>query len=80
LEGGNDMFTFVFLICMFGIFGRLIGFAFDMAWGLTKVLFTLVFLPLIILFFLFKGLLYIAIPILAVVGLATLFKSLDARV
>ena len=71
------MFTFIFLICMFGIFGKLIGFAFDMAWGLTKVLFTLVFLPLIILFFLFKGLLFIAVPVLALVGAITIFKSLD---
>ena len=71
------MLTFIFLICMLGIFGKLVGMAFEMAWGITKVVFTLVFLPVIILYFLFKGLIAVAIPILAVVGLVTLIESLN---
>ena len=70
------MFTIIFLICMLGIFGKLVGFAFEMAWGVTKVLFTLVFLPVIILAFLFKGLVVLAVPLLAIVGAVTIFKSL----
>ncbi|MCR4999905.1 MAG: hypothetical protein K6A05_08720 [Lachnospiraceae bacterium] len=71
------MFTFIFLICMFGIFGKLIGVAFEMAWGITKVVFTLVFLPIIILGCLLKGLLVLAVPLLAIVGLVTIIKSLS---
>ena len=71
------MFTFIFLICMFGIFGKLIGVAFEMAWGITKVVFTLVFLPIIILGCLIKGLLVLAVPLLAIVGLVTIIKSLS---
>jgi hypothetical protein len=37
---------------------------------------TLVFLPLLILGFLFSGLLYIAIPILAIVGLVSVIKAI----
>lgn len=70
------MFTLIFLICMFGIFGKLVGVAFEMAWGITKVAFTLVFLPLIILACLFKGLLIIAVPALIVVGFITVVSSL----
>ena len=71
------MFTLIFLICMFGIFGKLVGMAFKMAWGITKIVFTLVFLPLIILACLFKGLMIIAVPLLAIVGLATVVSSLS---
>jgi hypothetical protein len=37
---------------------------------------TLVFLPLLILGFLFSGLFYIAIPILAIVGLVSVIKAI----
>ena len=46
------MLTLLFVICMFGIFGKLIGLAFKMTWGIAKVLFTLVFLPVILVGFL----------------------------
>ncbi len=69
------MLTLICLIFMIGIFGRLIGFAFQMAWGLTKILLTFVFLPVIILGCIFTGLFAVAIPILAIVGLVTLVAS-----
>ena len=39
------MLSVLFVILMIGIFGKLIGFAFHAAWGLTKVVCTLVVLP-----------------------------------
>ena len=56
------------------IFGKLIFFAVKMTWGVTKILFTLVFFPLII----YRTgdearLMYIALPILLVVGIITWF-------
>lgn len=66
------MLTLLFVICMFGIFGKLIGLAFKMTWGIAKVLFTLVFLPVILVGLEMGGLLVVAFPLLIVVGIVSL--------
>lgn len=66
------MLTLLFVICMFGIFGKLIGLAFKMTWGMAKVLFTLVFLPVILVGLAMGGLLVVAFPLLIVVGIVSL--------
>ena len=70
------MFTLLFVICMFGIFGKLIGLAFKMTWGIAKVLFTLVFLPVILVGLAMGGLLVVAFPLLIVVGIVSLAVGL----
>ena len=65
------MLTLLFVICMFGIFGKLIGLAFKMTWGIAKVLFTLVFLPVILVGLAMGGLLVVAFPLLIVVGIVS---------
>jgi len=62
----------LFTVLFFLIFGRMIGFAFRMTWGIFKVLLYIVFLPLILLFMVFGGLLYIALPLLIIVGVLSL--------
>ena len=57
------------------VFGKMIGFAFRATWGLTKILFSIVFLPLILIGLVFGGLLYIAFPVLLVVGLVSLIAN-----
>ena len=42
------MLTLLFIILMFGIFGKMIGLAFRATWGITKICFRLVFLPLVL--------------------------------
>ena len=42
------MLTLIFTCLMVWIFGKLIWIAFKMTWGITKVLFNLVFLPIIL--------------------------------
>ena len=71
------MLNLLFAILMIMVFGKLIGFAIRAAWGISKVLVTLVFLPLILIGLVLGGLIYLALPILFVVGLVTLFKGLD---
>ena len=66
------MLTLLFVICMFGIFGKLIGLAFKMTWGIAKVLLTLVFLPVILVGLAMGGLLVVAFPLLIVVGIVSL--------
>ena len=70
------MLTLLFVICMFGIFGKLIGLAFKMTWGIAKVLFTLVFLPVILVGLAMGGLLVVAFPLLIVVGIVSLAMGL----
>ena len=57
------MLTLIFLICMFGVFGKLLGLAIKMTWGITKVVLSLVFLPVILL-----GLVLVVIGIVAVIS------------
>lgn len=70
------MLTLLFVICMFGIFGKLIGLAFKMTWGIAKVLFILVFLPVILVGLAMGGLLVVAFPLLIVVGIVSLAVGL----
>ncbi|MCR5469129.1 MAG: hypothetical protein K6F37_09225 [Lachnospiraceae bacterium] len=67
--------TLLFLICMFGIFGKLLVIAFQMAWGITKVVFTLIFLPLILIGLVVGGLIYVALPLLLIIGLISLIAG-----
>ncbi len=71
------MLNLLFAILMIMVFGKLIGFAIRAAWGISKVLVTLVFLPLILIGLVLGGLIYLALPILIVVGLVALFKGFD---
>ena len=57
------------------VFGKMIGFAFRATWGLFKVLMYIVFLPLILVGMVFGGLLYLAFPILLIVGIVSLVAA-----
>lgn len=66
------MLELVFIILMFLIFGKLIVFAVKAAWGITKIVCTIVLLPLFLVGMVFAGLIGIALPILLVVGIVSL--------
>ena len=67
------MWTLFFLILMIAVFGKLLIFAVRATWGITKIFFTLVFFPLILIGQVAAGFLYNAIPILLIVGIITWF-------
>ena len=67
--------TVLFFILFFMIFGKLIGFAFKATWSIMKVMLYIIFLPLILVGMVFKGLVFVALPILLVVGLISLFET-----
>lgn len=69
------MLSLLFFILFFAVFGKMIGFAFRATWGLLKVLLVIVFLPLILVGLVFGGLLYIAFPILIIVGIISLITN-----
>ena len=67
------LLTILFMICLFSFVGNLIGFAFKFSWGLIKVAFYLIFLPVILVGMLFYELIYVAFPLLLAAMLIGLF-------
>ena len=57
---------------MIVVFGKLIWLAMRAAWGITKVLFSIVFLPIVLIVLALSGLMVVALPVLIIVGLAAL--------
>ena len=64
------MLTLIMMIMFFAVFGKLLGFAFKVGWGMLKIAAYLIFLPAIVLMLIFGGFLYVALPILIVAGIA----------
>ena len=62
------MYTFIFMIMMILVFGKLLGFAIKAAWGVSKIVCTVVFLTLLLIGMVIIGLVKIALPILLIVG------------
>ena len=58
-----------FFILLFIIFGRLAIFAVKAAWGITKIIFSIILCPIVLIVLAFMGFMYISIPILLVVGI-----------
>ena len=69
------MLSMLFIIFFLMIFGRMLGFAIKATWSIMKVLVFLVFLPLILIGLLVGGLVYIAFPILILVGIVSLIAK-----
>ena len=65
----------LFSILFFMIFGGLIGLAFRATWGIFKIMTYIVFLPIILVLLVFGGFIYIAFPILLIVGLISLIAK-----
>ena len=63
------MLTLIMMIMFFAVFGKLLGFAFKVGWGMLKIAAYLIFLPAIVLMLIFGGFLYVALPILIVAGI-----------
>ena len=67
------MLGILFFIFMIVIFGNIMMFAIKMAWGITKVLGSLIVLPIFLVVLVLVGLLKLAFPILVIVGVISLF-------
>ena len=69
------MLTILFFVLFFMIFGKLVGFAFKATWGIMKVLFYIIFMPIILVGLVIGGFVYIALPVLLVIGLVSLLTN-----
>ena len=69
------MFTLLFVLFTFLIFGKLFLFAVKASWGLLKILFTILLVPFVLITLVFAGLFYVALPVLGVAGVVSLICS-----
>lgn len=67
------MLTILFLIFLFGIFGKLFFFGIRAAWGISKFVLMVVFFPVILIGMLIVGLVKLAFPLLLIFGLIAMF-------
>ena len=72
------MWTLIFMVLMIMIFGKLFIFSIKAAWGITRILFTVVLLPIILICMVAGGLLSLALPFLIVIGIGSLFCKLTS--
>lgn len=63
------MWTLIFIILMFIVFGKILKFAIKTTWSIAKIVVSLILLPLFLLGLVLSGLLIIALPVLVVVGI-----------
>ena len=68
------MMELLFSVLFIAIFGKMILLAGKMAWGILKVILYLIFLPVILVWSVFEGLVKIALPVLLIVGIISLFE------
>ena len=71
------MLNFIFWILMIIVFGKILGFALKAAWGISKIICSVVLLPLVLVGLVIIGLIKLALPILLIVGLIALFVLRD---
>ena len=69
------MLTIIFIVLLFAFIGKTLAFAIKAAWGLTKILCSVVFFPLVLIVLVLTGLLRLALPILVIVGIYMLIKE-----
>lgn len=69
------MLTILFLICLLWIFGKLFFFGLKAAWGIARILLTVVLIPVILIGMVLLGLIYIGFPLLIVIGIISFIVS-----
>lgn len=69
------MITILFGICMLWVFGKLLVFGIKAAWGISKMFFTIIFLPMVLIGMVVGGLIYIAFPVLLIMGIIMLIRA-----
>ena len=69
------MLTILFLIFLFGIFGKLFFFGIRAAWGISKFVLMVVFFPVILIGMLIVGLVKLAFPLLLIFVVIAMFGA-----
>lgn len=67
------MLTLLFTVLLFLVFGKILIFSVKAAWGISKIIASVVLLPLFLIGLVAVGLIKIAFPVLLIVGVISLF-------
>ena len=70
------MLTFLFGILLFVVFGKILMLALKAAWGISKIIVTVVLLPVILIAMALTGLLSVALVLLIGIGLVSFIGGL----
>lgn len=66
------MLTLIFVILMISVFGKLLLFSIKAAWGIARIFFTIVLLPIALIGIALSGLMSVALILLAAIGAVSL--------
>lgn len=69
------MLTLIFMVILFSVFGRLFIFGLKAAWGISKLIITVLFLPVVLIGMFLHGFVFLAIIALVVMGIASLVTN-----
>ena len=69
------MFTLLFVLFTFLIFGKLFLLAVKTSWGLLRIVLTILLLPFVLIILVFAGMFYVALPVLVIAGVVSLICS-----
>ena len=73
------MVTFLFFIGLIWVLWKIIKFGIKATWGIFKLCCTVLLLPLILIALVIVGLMYVAMPILIIVGIITVIGGIVKR-
>lgn len=73
------MLSILFMILLIGVLWKLIVWSMRAAWGISKIVFSIVVMPVILIVMALAGLVSLAIPILAIVGIVALIGSAKSK-
>lgn len=71
-----DMLTLIFIILLLSVVGSMVGLAFKAAWGITKVVFSVILLPVALIAMVICGLLPLALMILVIMAIVSFIGRL----
>lgn len=71
------MLTIIFYATVIWVTFKLVILGVKAAWGLVKILLTIVLFPLVVIAMFLTGLVYIAVVVLILAGLVSLFSNTD---
>ena len=76
-EEKNKMFELLFFVLLIMTFGKVLKFAIKAAWGVSKIVVSVVLLPIALIGLVLQGLLVIALPILVIIGVLAIIVLHD---
>jgi hypothetical protein len=71
------MLILLFTVMMISVFGRLLIWGIRAAWGIGKMIFSLIILPIVLIGLACTGMIYIALVVLIVCGIVTFVGSIN---